>query len=208
MVRERNVQGTEDGRRKNSPASYPNPSRDPCPHDKTLNDICGHRNCNLSFLLSPPVYFLFPVHSRETPPALVVPTIVPPVTTGVTLVPTLPMMVTGNISSLHSNRLWQSRPVNRRSVSPRPGSGSGLSPPGILPVQSDLREGCSRWQGTGTRFYQIPARNEIVEAAIQKQDGSGNPLTVEIYNDGVLAGNATTKSPNGAIDLHTNLRNP
>ena len=62
--------------------------------------------------------------------------------------------------------------------------------------------------GAGNQFYQIPARDEIVEATIQKQDGSGNPLTVEIYNNGAIAGNATITSPNGVIDLHVNLKTP
>ena len=60
--------------------------------------------------------------------------------------------------------------------------------------------------GSGDQLYQIPAKNEIVEAAVQKLDGSGNPLTVIFYNDGVVVKTGTTSSPNGSLDLHADLR--
>jgi len=61
--------------------------------------------------------------------------------------------------------------------------------------------------GSGTGLYQVPAQNEIVEAAIQKMDGSGRTLTVEIYNNGMIAGHDSTSSPEGSIDLHVSLKN-
>jgi hypothetical protein len=59
---------------------------------------------------------------------------------------------------------------------------------------------------SGDQLYQIPARNEILEATIQKLDGSGNILTVSFYNDGVLASSGSTMSPHGTLDLHADLR--
>ena len=61
--------------------------------------------------------------------------------------------------------------------------------------------------GTGSGLYRIPAQNDIVEAAIQKSDGSGKALTVEIYNDGAVAGHDTTSAPGGTIDLHVSIKN-
>jgi len=58
---------------------------------------------------------------------------------------------------------------------------------------------------TGNHFYNIPAVNETVEAAIQKADSSGNVLTVEVYKNGKVAGSQTTAAPQGYIDLHANL---
>jgi len=60
--------------------------------------------------------------------------------------------------------------------------------------------------GSGDQLYQIPVQNEIVEAAVQKLDGSGNPLTVTFYNNGVAANSGTTTSPNGSLDIHADLR--
>ena len=60
--------------------------------------------------------------------------------------------------------------------------------------------------GSGEQFYQIPAKDEFVSASIQKGDNSGNPLTVEIYNDGVLVKSATITKPKGTIDLDVNVK--
>ena len=60
--------------------------------------------------------------------------------------------------------------------------------------------------GSGERFYQIPTIDGIVAAMIQKQDGSGNVLTVEVYKNGMLAKNSTVSSPKGTVDLHVDLK--
>jgi len=60
--------------------------------------------------------------------------------------------------------------------------------------------------GSGDQFYQIPAKDEIVDATVQKLDDSGNALTVSIYNDGRLAKSDTTTGPHGTVDLHADLR--
>jgi len=59
--------------------------------------------------------------------------------------------------------------------------------------------------GSGDNVYQLPAKDEIVSATIQKLDGTGNLLTVEIYSNGVMVANATSKAPHGIIDLHTTV---
>ncbi|HXX54536.1 MAG TPA: hypothetical protein VEI81_00395 [Methanoregula sp.] len=61
--------------------------------------------------------------------------------------------------------------------------------------------------GTGSGLYRIPAQNDIVEAAIQKSDGSGKALIVEIYDNGTVAGHDTTSAPGGTIDLHVSVKN-
>jgi hypothetical protein len=60
--------------------------------------------------------------------------------------------------------------------------------------------------GSGDRFFQIPARDEFVSAAIQKLDNSGNPLTVEFYNEGVMVQTATITKPRGILNLDVNLK--
>jgi len=60
--------------------------------------------------------------------------------------------------------------------------------------------------GTGDQYYQIPAKNEIVDAVVQKLDESGNLLRVSIYNDGKVAESGSTSSPHGTAEIHTDLR--
>lgn len=62
--------------------------------------------------------------------------------------------------------------------------------------------------GSGNQIYQVPAKNEIVDASVQKLDNSGNVLTVSFYNDGQLAKSGTTTNPHGTVDLHADLRIP
>jgi hypothetical protein len=59
---------------------------------------------------------------------------------------------------------------------------------------------------TGDRFYQILAKDDIIDISIEKQDASGDPLTVGIYKDGGLVKQSTTSTPRGIIDLHFNLK--
>jgi hypothetical protein len=59
---------------------------------------------------------------------------------------------------------------------------------------------------TGDRFYQVIARNDIIDVSIAKQDGSNNLLAVEVYRDGSQVRRSTTSTPRGIIDLHVNLK--
>lgn len=60
--------------------------------------------------------------------------------------------------------------------------------------------------GSGDQYYQIPAKDQIVEAAVEKLDESGGLLTVSIYNDGILAASSSTTKPHGTVEIHTDLR--
>lgn len=60
--------------------------------------------------------------------------------------------------------------------------------------------------GTGDRFYSVPASVGIIEASIQKADGSGAELLVRIYKDGELAKSGSTTSPRGTVDIQADLR--
>jgi hypothetical protein len=60
--------------------------------------------------------------------------------------------------------------------------------------------------GTGDQFYQIPAKDELVSATIQKGDNSGNPLTVDFYYNGVMVQTETITKPKGVLDLDVDLK--
>jgi hypothetical protein len=59
---------------------------------------------------------------------------------------------------------------------------------------------------TGDQYYQVPINDGIVEVVIQKQDGSGDILTVEIYQNGRLVTRSTKATPYGTIDIHETVK--
>jgi len=60
--------------------------------------------------------------------------------------------------------------------------------------------------GAGDHFYQIPTMNGTVEVSIQKQDGSGNVLAIEVYKNGAMIKRRTTTAPKGTIELLTDVK--
>ena len=60
--------------------------------------------------------------------------------------------------------------------------------------------------GTGDHIYQIPARDEIVTATIQKKDNSGRRLTIEFYEAGKLVKSGSVTAPSGIVILSVDLR--
>ncbi len=146
--------------------------------------------------------FFFPSMTPGQVP--VVPNNVPPVTTGTTVVPSQAVTIIPT-SSQQTPRITPIVTAEPLFSIPKTGVWVRITSAGNFTGSIGPAGRMRTISGSGTQFYQIPARNEIVEAAIQKQDGSGNLLSVEIYNEGLPRGNATTTSPNGAIDIHVNL---
>jgi len=60
--------------------------------------------------------------------------------------------------------------------------------------------------GSVDQFYQVPTVDGIVQALIQKQDGSGNVLTAEVYRNGTMVKNVSITAPQGRIDLVVDLK--
>lgn len=59
---------------------------------------------------------------------------------------------------------------------------------------------------TGDRAFQLPVRDEVVSATIQKQDNTGRKLTVEIYNEGALVKSGSVNAPRGTVSINADLR--
>ena len=59
---------------------------------------------------------------------------------------------------------------------------------------------------SGDRFYQISTSEGTVAVSIQKRDGSGNEIAVEVYKNGALVKRSTTTAPRGTIDLQVDLK--
>lgn len=58
---------------------------------------------------------------------------------------------------------------------------------------------------TGDRFFQIPATGGIIEMEVQKMDGSGDLLAVEIYKDGGLVKRTSTTKPHGTVFFNADV---
>ncbi|WAC05428.1 MAG: hypothetical protein OS112_02000 [Methanoregula sp.] len=58
---------------------------------------------------------------------------------------------------------------------------------------------------TGDQFYQIQARDGIVDISLEKQEASGDPLAVAIYKDGSLVRQTSTSVPKATIDIHISV---
>jgi hypothetical protein len=55
--------------------------------------------------------------------------------------------------------------------------------------------------GTGDQFYSIRDSSSLVQATLQKQDLTGNTLTVGVYTNGTLVTNRTVRAPHGTISI-------
>lgn len=54
---------------------------------------------------------------------------------------------------------------------------------------------------SGTRFYQLPFENVMIEGSIEKQDGTADTLEVGIYNGGTLVSKSETAKPYGMVEI-------
>ena len=55
--------------------------------------------------------------------------------------------------------------------------------------------------GSGVRIYKILWSDRLVKASAQKQENSGDTLTIEIYNNGTLIKRSSTRAPMGSVDI-------
>jgi len=55
--------------------------------------------------------------------------------------------------------------------------------------------------GSGVRIYKILWSDRAVHAKAQKQENSGDTLTIEIYNNGTLIKRSSTRAPMGSVDI-------
>jgi hypothetical protein len=59
---------------------------------------------------------------------------------------------------------------------------------------------------SGDQYYQIPITDGIVEVLLQKEDGSGNLITVEVYQNGRLVTSSTKATPYGTIEVRESIK--
>jgi len=59
---------------------------------------------------------------------------------------------------------------------------------------------------SGDHFYQVPTLTGIVVASFTKNDGSADPILVEVYKNGAIAGSTRITSPKGTADIQVDLK--
>jgi hypothetical protein len=60
--------------------------------------------------------------------------------------------------------------------------------------------------GTGDNFYPISTNDGIVVAALQKKDGSGDKIILEVYKNGVMLRRESTVTPKGIVEIQLDLK--
>jgi hypothetical protein len=58
---------------------------------------------------------------------------------------------------------------------------------------------------TGEQYLQLPVATGMIDGSIEKQDGSTDNLIVEIYKDGALISQKSTRTPQGVLDIHVSV---
>ena len=59
---------------------------------------------------------------------------------------------------------------------------------------------------SGDQYYQIPITDGIVEVLLQKEDGSGNMLVVEVYQNGKMVTRSTKATPFGTVEVRETIK--
>lgn len=90
-------------------------------------------------------------------------------------------------------------------IIPKSGIWVRVQYPGSFIGSIGNKGGLRQVNASGDKFFQIPMREGIIDVSIQKQEGSGNELAVEIYQDGTLVKRSNTTAPKGTVDLHITL---
>lgn len=73
---------------------------------------------------------------------------------------------------------------------------------GRVGISGDMRQ----VNASGEKFYQLPITEGIVEASIQKQDGTGKVITVEIYQNGRMIARSIKATPGATVDLRAEVK--
>jgi hypothetical protein len=60
--------------------------------------------------------------------------------------------------------------------------------------------------GTGDKFYPISTSDGIVAAALQKMDGSGDKIILEVYKNGVMLKRESSVTPKGIVEIQLDLK--
>jgi stringent starvation protein B len=144
--------------------------------------------------------FIYSTMSGEIPVEPSVPLVTPAITTAVTIVPAHSVLQTPvpQITTVPTTQL----PV----MIPEKGIWVKVIYAGNFTGRVGTSGDLSQVNASGEQYYQLAITEGIVEATIQKQDGTGRELTVEVYQNGKMVARSTKATPLATVDLRLDLK--
>jgi hypothetical protein len=141
---------------------------------------------------------VLPGNSGEPP----VPQVTPSIAPETTVIPT-PIMTQTPIPQITPTPTPTPRPT---AMIPEKGVWVKVSYAGNFTGQVGTSGNLKAVNASGDQYYQIPINDGIVEILLQKEDGSGNTLTVEIYQNGRMVTRSTKATPYGSIEIRETIK--
>jgi hypothetical protein len=144
--------------------------------------------------------FIYSTMNREIPVEPSVPLVTPAITTAVTIIPTPSVLQT---PAPQITTIPTTKPpviIPEKGIWVKVNYAGNFT--GLIGTSGDLRQ----VNASGEQYYQLAITEGIVEATIQKQDGTGRELTVEVYQNGKMVARSTTATPLATVDLHVDLK--
>ncbi len=144
--------------------------------------------------------FIYSTISGEIPVEPSVPLVTPAITTAVTIVPTPSVQQTPvpQITTVPTTQIPSMIP--EKGIWVKVAYAGNFS--GRVGTSGDLRQ----VNATGEQYYQLAITEGIVEATIQKLDGTGRQLTVEVYRNGKMVAQDSKTGPLATVDLRVDLK--
>jgi|GEM_PF-615197 len=144
--------------------------------------------------------YIYSTMPGENPVGPSVPVITPTITTAVTTIPTLTVQQTTAPETTEVPPPQPTVMVPQKGVWVKVDYTGNYT--GRIGASGDLKQ----VNASGEQYYQLAITEGIVEATIQKQDGSGRVLTIEVYQNGKMVARSTKATPGATVDLRVELK--
>jgi len=143
--------------------------------------------------------FLYSTMPGEPPATPVTPIITPALTTAATTI------ATPTVQQTPSPKITQVTTVVPVKMIPEKGIWVRIDYAGNYTGRIGASGDLKQVNASGEQYYQLAIAGGIVEATIQKQDGSGKTLTIEVYQNGRMIARSTKATPLATVDLRVEL---
>jgi hypothetical protein len=144
--------------------------------------------------------FLYSAMPGEPPATPVTPIITPALTTTATTIATPTVQLTPSPKTTQVTTVVPVKMIPEKGIWVRIDYAGNYT--GRIGASGDLKQ----VNASGEQYYQLAITEGIVEATIQKQDGSGKALTIEVYQNGRMMARSTKTTPLATIDLRVELK--
>ncbi len=144
--------------------------------------------------------FLYSTMPGEPPATPVTPVITPALTTAATTIATPAVQQTPSPKITQVTTVVPVKMIPEKGIWVRIDYAGNYT--GRIGSSGDLKQ----VNASGEQYYQLAITEGIVEATIQKQDGSGKALTIEVYQNGRMMARSTKTTPLATIDLRVELK--